>query len=230
MPNGELLHFFACNISLRIVFNCKRLAVDIKMRALPQSSTPAAWQQPITTIPMISPQRTDRPKGASSVQQHHSLETVHGAGIASNVRLRRQPLALAILAASLAVPGGIVWAEEANGQGTLELGATAITDTALGETTEGTHSYTTGATRTATRMALSPRETPQSVSVITRQQMEDQNLTSISDVLAKTPGVTVTKLDSNRASFQVIACILCGMDATSTDDGHILNAIGEDAD
>ncbi|MGB5955833.1 TonB-dependent siderophore receptor [Pseudomonas sp.] len=136
------------------------------------------------------------------MQQHHSLETVHGAGIASNVRLRRQPLALAILAASLAVPGGIVWAEEANGQGTLELGATAITDTALGETTEGTHSYTTGATRTATRMALSPRETPQSVSVITRQQMEDQNLTSISDVLAKTPGVTVTKLDSNRASFQ----------------------------
>lgn len=96
----------------------------------------------------------------------------------------------------------MAWAEEASDKGALELGATAINDTHLGETTEGSGSYTTGATRTATRMALSPRETPQSVSVITRQQMDDQNLTSIADVLGKTPGITVTKLDSSRASFQ----------------------------
>ena len=136
------------------------------------------------------------------MQQQPFLNTVPGARNATTVGLRRQPLALAILAVSLAAPAGLAWAEDGSATGTLELGATAITDTTLGETTEGTHSYTTGATRTATRMALSPRETPQSVSVITRQQMEDQNLTSISDVLAKTPGITVTKLDSNRASFQ----------------------------
>lgn len=136
------------------------------------------------------------------MQLHHSVNTVQAARIASSERPRRHPLALAILAASLAAPGAMAWAEEASGKGALELGATAINDTHLGETTEGSGSYTTGATRTATRMALSPRETPQSVSVITRQQMDDQNLTSIADVLGKTPGITVTKLDSSRASFQ----------------------------
>lgn len=135
------------------------------------------------------------------MQQQHSLNTVQGAGNATTVR-QCHPLALAILAATLATPVGMAWAEQAGGTGTLELGATSITDSSLGETTEGSGSYTTGATRTATRMALSPRETPQSVSVITRQQMDDQNLTSISDVLGKTPGVTVNKLDSNRASFK----------------------------
>ena len=37
--------------------------------------------------------------------------------------------------------------------------------------TEGTHSYTTPVMSTATKFALSPRETPQSVSVVTRQQL-----------------------------------------------------------
>ncbi|WP_323744587.1 TonB-dependent siderophore receptor [Pseudomonas sp. UFMG81] len=135
------------------------------------------------------------------MHQQYSTNTFQGLHGAPTAR-QRHPLALAILTASLVQPGGLVWAEQAAGNGTLELGAIAITDTALGETTEGTGSYTTGATRTATRMALSPRETPQSVSVITRQQMDDQNLTSISDVLSKTPGITVNPLDSSRATFK----------------------------
>lgn len=45
--------------------------------------------------------------------------------------------------------------------------------------TEGADSYATDATNTATRMVLSPRETPQSVTVITRQQMEDFGLNSV---------------------------------------------------
>ncbi|QXI40923.1 TonB-dependent siderophore receptor [Pseudomonas xantholysinigenes] len=113
---------------------------------------------------------------------------------------QRHPLALAVLASSLAVSASLAWAGDTQ---PLELGATAVTDTALGEITEGSGAYTGGATRTATRMALSPRETPQSVSVITRQQMDDQHLTDIGKVLGKTPGVTVSKLDSNRTSFRV---------------------------
>jgi outer-membrane receptor for ferric coprogen and ferric-rhodotorulic acid len=46
----------------------------------------------------------------------------------------------------------------------------------LGSTTEGSNSYTTGETSTATKLPLSLRETPQSVTVITRQQMTDQGL------------------------------------------------------
>lgn len=75
----------------------------------------------------------------------------------------------------------------------LELSATNINDTGLGATTEGTGSYTTGSTATATKLPLSIRETPQSVSVITRQRMEDQNLTQLLDVIKQTPGLSVNQ-------------------------------------
>lgn len=54
---------------------------------------------------------------------------------------------------------------------------------------EGTGSYTTGTTDSATKLNLSPRETPQSVSVMTRQRMDDQGLNEIRDVLDQTVGV-----------------------------------------
>lgn len=62
----------------------------------------------------------------------------------------------------------------------------------MGATTEGTGSYTTGSASTATKLNLSLRETPQSVSVITRQRMEDQGLTQLSDVVVQTPGLTLS--------------------------------------
>ncbi|MDN7141910.1 TonB-dependent siderophore receptor [Pseudomonas sp. JQ170] len=83
----------------------------------------------------------------------------------------------------------------------LELGETTISGTGLGTTTEGTGSYTTGATSTATKMNLSLRHTPQSVSVITRQQIEDQGLLNIADVLNQTPGVTVSQDNTEVNSF-----------------------------
>jgi outer membrane receptor for ferric coprogen and ferric-rhodotorulic acid len=72
------------------------------------------------------------------------------------------------------------------------LGATTVSaiDNPLGATTEGTGSYTTGVSSTATRLNLTPRETPQSVSVVTRQLMDDKNLTSLDKVLEETPGIT----------------------------------------
>lgn len=66
-----------------------------------------------------------------------------------------------------------------------------VTAAALDGTTEGTGLYTSGATSTATRMNLSIRETPQSVSVMTRQRMDDQGLTQLSDVVTQTPGLTI---------------------------------------
>lgn len=60
-------------------------------------------------------------------------------------------------------------------------------------TTEGSGSYTTGSMQTATRLPLSIRETPQSVSVITRQRMEDQGLTQLSDVIQQTAGLTMSQ-------------------------------------
>ncbi|QHF45131.1 TonB-dependent siderophore receptor [Pseudomonas sp. S35] len=73
---------------------------------------------------------------------------------------------------------------------TLELGATQVSgEQQLGETTEGTQSYTTGAMKTATKLPLTLRETPQAVTVITRQRMDDQAMTSINDVVNATPGL-----------------------------------------
>jgi outer membrane receptor for ferric coprogen and ferric-rhodotorulic acid len=61
--------------------------------------------------------------------------------------------------------------------------------------TEGTGSYTTKSMKTATKLDLSQKETPQTVMVFTRQKLDDQNITSFQDLLAKTPGVTINKWD-----------------------------------
>lgn len=71
----------------------------------------------------------------------------------------------------------------------LELRATSITGQGLTATTENSGSYTTGAMQTATKLPLSLRETPQSVSVVTRKRMDDQAMTSISDVVKSAPGI-----------------------------------------
>lgn len=55
-------------------------------------------------------------------------------------------------------------------------------------TTEGTLSYTTSVI-TVGKTAASLRETPQSVSVVTRQRIEDQNFTDISEALKFSTGV-----------------------------------------
>ncbi|MGF6130990.1 outer membrane receptor for ferric coprogen and ferric-rhodotorulic acid [Pseudomonas frederiksbergensis] len=77
----------------------------------------------------------------------------------------------------------------ANPPATLELDATSITSEQLGATTEGTGSYTTGPMQTATKLPLTMRETPQAVTVITRQRMDDQAMTSVNDVVKNTPGL-----------------------------------------
>lgn len=87
-------------------------------------------------------------------------------------------------------------------QSTLELGATSVVSTGLGATTEGTGSYTTGATGTATKLPLSIRETPQSVSVITSQRIRDQKMNSLEDVLTNAPGVLYKK-KSNSSDDEV---------------------------
>ncbi|WP_460321863.1 TonB-dependent siderophore receptor [Pseudomonas ogarae] len=72
----------------------------------------------------------------------------------------------------------------------MELGATSIEAQLLGATTENSGSYTTGAV-TIGKGEHSLRETPQSVTVITRKMLDDQNLNTIDQVMEKTPGITV---------------------------------------
>lgn len=89
--------------------------------------------------------------------------------------------------------------------GTLTLGEVNInaqSSLAGAATTEGTQSYTTGSMSTATKLPMSIRETPQSVSVITRQRIEDQGINDLQDLVRSAPGLTLNKIGSDRQSFQ----------------------------
>jgi TonB-dependent siderophore receptor len=57
--------------------------------------------------------------------------------------------------------------------------------------TEGTGSFTTGGTSVASKEPRALKDTPQSVSVITSAQLEEQNLNSFPDLMAQMPGVSV---------------------------------------
>jgi outer membrane receptor for ferric coprogen and ferric-rhodotorulic acid len=67
-----------------------------------------------------------------------------------------------------------------------------------GERAEG---YSVRKTTAGTRFELAPREIPQSVSIISHQRIEDQQLDDIIDVLENTTGVSNTRSDSERFEF-----------------------------
>jgi outer membrane receptor for ferric coprogen and ferric-rhodotorulic acid len=98
----------------------------------------------------------------------------------------------------LALPA-LVRAEGAAGEAVLT--EVRVSERMLGEKTEGTASYTTGKTRTATPLSMSPRDTPQSVSVVTQQRIEDQGLLNITDALNNATGVSVNQYETHRAQF-----------------------------
>ncbi|WP_123564481.1 TonB-dependent siderophore receptor [Pseudomonas vranovensis] len=75
----------------------------------------------------------------------------------------------------------------------LQLDAMSISGKAPGSTTEGTGLYTTYSSSSSTRLNLTPQETPQSLTVMTRQRLDDQRLTNLSDALEATPGVIVVR-------------------------------------
>ena len=77
-----------------------------------------------------------------------------------------------------------------NAQGSVELGATTISSLRLDPTTEGSNSYTAHGV-TIGKGVHSLKDTPQSVTVMTRKLMDDQNLNTLEQVLEKTPGITV---------------------------------------
>lgn len=77
---------------------------------------------------------------------------------------------------------------------TLQLSAVSISGKAPGSTTEGTGLYTTYSSSSSTRLNLTQKETPQTLTVMTRQRMDDQRLTNLTDVLEATPGISVSRV------------------------------------
>ncbi|WP_256345589.1 TonB-dependent siderophore receptor, partial [Pseudomonas sp. F1002] len=101
------------------------------------------------------------------------------------------------------IKGDQVYALEADPAATdaMELGPTQVSSNQLGNVTEGTDSYTPGSIATATRLVLTPKETPQSVTVVTRKHMDDFGLNNVDDVMRHTPGITVSAFDTDRTNY-----------------------------
>ena len=96
----------------------------------------------------------------------------------------------ACLLAALASPAAFADA----GMGLTQLDAVEVTG-------QKPDDYAAGSTDSATRLELTPRETPQSVSVITRARMDDFGLDNINEVLANTTGVVVEQVETDRVYF-----------------------------
>lgn len=60
-----------------------------------------------------------------------------------------------------------------------------------------TSNYTVPASSAATGMKLTQRETPQSLSVMTERQIEDQSLDTLQEALKQTPGLYHSKMGNN---------------------------------
>ncbi|MGE8676089.1 MAG: TonB-dependent siderophore receptor [Achromobacter kerstersii] len=110
--------------------------------------------------------------------------------------------------------------------GVTSLEPVLVTGASIITPSEGTGSYTVPESSSATRMRLSMRETPQSVSVITRQQMDDQGIVSVAGALEQTPGIVVNQDNSEGYSFfsrgfQLENFQFDGLPSLSSDGGNV---------
>ncbi|MDF2481943.1 MAG: TonB-dependent siderophore receptor [Stenotrophomonas indicatrix] len=127
----------------------------------------------------------------------------------SVLSLRRRPLAKALanglLLTTVATAGAAsaqsAQAEEEGRTPSQTLQTVQVTANQLGTITEGSGAYTPGTIATATRLVLTPRQTPQTISVITRAQMDDFGLDGIDDVMRVTPGISIVTYDSERTEY-----------------------------
>ncbi len=66
--------------------------------------------------------------------------------------------------------------------------------------TEGTGSFTTGAASIASKQPRALKDTPQSISVVTSQQLDEQNINSVSALMAQMPGISIVTGDAGPLS------------------------------
>lgn len=123
----------------------------------------------------------------------------------------------------LATTAGLAISSQAQTAPTVETAAAANTAAAPQTitVTGQTPGYTVQDSGAATRLPLSLRETPQSVTVFTRERLNDQNLTSLREVLDNTTGVYSYAYDSERVvftsrGFKIDSLLVDGVPAVSS--------------
>lgn len=61
--------------------------------------------------------------------------------------------------------------------------------------------YSVKSTTAGTKMMMTQRDIPQSVSIVSEQRMEDQQLQTLGDVMDSTLGISKSQADSDRVSY-----------------------------
>ncbi|HEY0210595.1 ferric-rhodotorulic acid/ferric-coprogen receptor FhuE [Acerihabitans sp.] len=72
---------------------------------------------------------------------------------------------------------------------------------ANGEAGTDRQDYSVPVTRAGTKMLLVPRDIPQSVSIISKQRMQDQDLQTVGEALTNTTGINANNIDSDRSTY-----------------------------
>ncbi|WP_455943332.1 TonB-dependent siderophore receptor [Neisseria sp.] len=119
-------------------------------------------------------------------------------------------------AVSLALCSAYSFATEVeNSQSQERVDLPTVTVQGVGKQT--TSNYTIPASSAATGIRLTQRETPQSLSVVTEKQMDDQGLDTLQDVLKQTPGVFHSKMGNNVSGHSEFISRSQAIDSISVD-------------
>lgn len=111
---------------------------------------------------------------------------------------------------AITLSAGSAWAEDdastANSTASVTVPKISVTDTATGSvrpsaTTEGTGSYAADAVTVTGKEAVDWKAVPNSVAVVTRQEMNDRNAATLDDALKMATGVTVVPNDGTQSQF-----------------------------
>ncbi|WP_313377729.1 ferric-rhodotorulic acid/ferric-coprogen receptor FhuE [Pantoea sp. CTOTU50773] len=106
--------------------------------------------------------------------------------------------ALRISVLAMMVASGIAQAADSTKtEQTLTVDASASSDAQE----QAAKDYSVPVTRAGTKMALTARDIPQSVSIVSKQRMQDQQLQSLNDVLSNTTGIRGVSSDMDRTNY-----------------------------
>lgn len=110
-------------------------------------------------------------------------------------RVPQRTLRLSLLA--MLVTSGIAQAAETqNSEQTLTVDASATS-----QQDQAASDYSVPVTRAGTKMALTARDIPQSVTLVSKQRMQDQQLQSLNDVMRNTTGIKGVSSDMDRTNY-----------------------------
>ncbi len=145
------------------------------------------------------PWRFSKPAHGSWSRLGDKIQTRHDSSVIQGKQVQKYKSSLAAAAAMIFAAMTTAQAEESAAGKVETLQPTLVQDSLSSE--EEADSYKATSSSTATKLTLTPRETPQSVSTITRAQLDDFKLNSVADALRNTTGISVEQVETDRTYF-----------------------------